>query len=74
MSILKIALLQIAPCKNLNENLEKGIACCKEAKEKGADIALFPEMWSNEYRIYDIHPYFWHTCKAASYGYWNYSA
>ena len=53
MSILKIALLQIAPCKNLTENLEKGIACCKEAKEKGADIALFPEMWSNGYRIYD---------------------
>lgn len=52
MSLLKIALLQIAPCKNLNENLEKGIACCKKAKEKGADIALFPEMWSNGYHIY----------------------
>ena len=53
MSILKIALLQIAPCKNLDENLEKGITCCKKAKEKGADIALFPEMWSNGYNIYD---------------------
>ena len=52
MSMLKIALLQIAPCKNLDENLEKGIACCKKAKEKGADIALFPEMWSNGYNIY----------------------
>ena len=53
MSILKIALLQIAPDKTLEENLEKGIECCKKAKEMGADIALFPEMWSNGYRIYD---------------------
>lgn len=52
MSMLKIALLQITPCKNLDENLEKGITCCKKAKEKGADIALFPEMWSNGYNIY----------------------
>ena len=53
MGILKIALLQIAPCKNLKENLEKGMAYCKKAKEKGADIALFPEMWSNGYDIYN---------------------
>lgn len=52
MSMLKIALLQIAPCKNLADNLEKGIVCCKRAKELGADIALFPEMWSNGYNIY----------------------
>lgn len=50
--ILKIALLQIAPCVTLEENLEKGIGYCKKAKERGADIALFPEMWSNGYRIY----------------------
>ena len=53
MSMLKIALLQIAPCNNLADNLEKGIKCCKRAKELGADIALFPEMWSNGYNIYD---------------------
>lgn len=53
MSILKIALLQITPCKSLNENLEKGIEYCKKAKEKGADIALFPEMWSNGYNIHN---------------------
>ena len=53
MKLLKIALLQIAPCTTLRENLEKGIKYCTEAKEKGADIALFPEMWSNVYRIYD---------------------
>ena len=53
MNILKIALLQITPCKGLNENLEKGIEYCKKAKEKGADIALFPEMWSNGYNIHN---------------------
>lgn len=51
--MLKIALLQIAPCGTLAENLEKGISYCRKAKENGADIALFPEMWSNGYRIYD---------------------
>ncbi len=50
---LKIALLQISPGDTLEENLEKGIAACQKAKEQGADIALFPEMWSNGYRIYD---------------------
>ncbi len=50
---LKIALLQIAPCGTLEGNLEKGIECCKKAKSMGADIALFPEMWSNGYNIYD---------------------
>lgn len=53
MNPLKIALLQIAPCKTLEENLEKGIQYCRKAKALGADIALFPEMWSNGYRIYD---------------------
>ncbi len=53
MSKLKIALLQISPCSTLDENLEKGIRACREAKSLGADIALFPEMWSNGYRIYD---------------------
>lgn len=50
---IKIALLQIAPCKTLEENLEKGISYCEKAKENGADIALFPEMWSNGYDIYE---------------------
>ena len=53
MKKLKIALLQIAPCGSLEENLEKGIKYCKKAKAQGADIALFPEMWSNGYRIYN---------------------
>lgn len=53
MRHLKVALLQITPCDTLAENLEKGIEACKKAKAMGADIALFPEMWSNGYRIYD---------------------
>lgn len=53
MQSLKIALLQLTPMASLNENLQKGMTSCKEAKNRGADIALFPEMWSNGYRIYN---------------------
>ena len=53
MGALKIALLQIAPCHTLQDNLEKGIRYCRKAKERGADIALFPEMWSNGYAIHE---------------------
>ena len=49
--ILKVALLQIMPGENLQENLEKGLSACRKAKELGADIALFPEMWSDGYQI-----------------------
>lgn len=48
---IKIAFLQLLPGKTMEENLEIGIQACKEAKEKGADIALFPEMWSDGYSI-----------------------
>ncbi len=48
---LKIAFLQLMPEKTLADQLDKGIKACKEAKAKGADIALFPEMWSDGYRI-----------------------
>ena len=53
MDKLKIALLQIAPCGTLEKNLEKGMNACRRARELGADIALFPEMWSNGYNIYN---------------------
>ena len=52
MDQLKIALLQISPCGSLEGNLEKGIKFCRQAKKMGADIALFPEMWSCGYDIY----------------------
>lgn len=55
MNNLKVALLQVLPEENISMNLEKGIQCCKEAKKIGADIALFPEMWSCGYNIPQDH-------------------
>ena len=51
MKSLKVALLQILPEKTLEQNRQKGFTYCKKAKEMGADIALFPEMWSVGYSI-----------------------
>ncbi len=51
MISLKIALLQLLPGQDAKENLQKGIAACRDAKAMGADIALFPEMWSVGYTI-----------------------
>ena len=48
---LKIAFIQLLPGNNLEANLEIGKNACIEAKEKGADIALFPEMWSDGYNL-----------------------
>ena len=48
---LKIAFLQILPGKSLEEQLNKGMEACEEAKKLGADIALFPEMWSDGYYL-----------------------
>ena len=49
---MKIALLQIAAQGTLDGTLDKGMLFCRRAKELGADIALFPEMFSNGYNIY----------------------
>ena len=48
---IKIALMQLLPGKTLEDNLKTGRKGCIEAKEKGADIALFPEMWSDGYYL-----------------------
>lgn len=48
---VKVALLQILPKKELSEQFEIGREACQQAKEMGADIALFPEMWNNGYEI-----------------------
>ncbi len=53
MARFKVALLQIAPEESLLANKEKGVAFCRRAKALGADVALFPEMFSNGYRIYN---------------------
>lgn len=51
MNLLNIALLQILPQNTLEENLQKGLEACRQAQKAGADIALFPEMWSTGYGI-----------------------
>ncbi len=50
-NMFKVALLQIMPSDSLFENLQKGMGYCRKAKEMGADMVLFPEMWSNGYNI-----------------------
>ena len=47
--MLKIALLQLLPGGSLAEQQKIGTAACRKAKDMGADIALFPEMWSDGY-------------------------
>ncbi|NRT72909.1 carbon-nitrogen hydrolase family protein [Clostridium beijerinckii] len=51
MKNLKVALLQLMPEDTLDGNLQKGLSYCRKAKAMGADIALFPEMWSVGYNI-----------------------
>ncbi|HEX3026798.1 MAG TPA: carbon-nitrogen hydrolase family protein [Clostridia bacterium] len=51
MNYLKVALLQLLPEQTLEGNLQKGLDYCKKAKKMGADLALFPEMWSVGYHI-----------------------
>ena len=42
-----VALLQIAPFgTDQNLNLERGLSRCREASSMGADLAVFPELWS----------------------------
>jgi predicted amidohydrolase len=48
---LKAALLQLMPEDTLEGNLQKGSVYCRKSKEMGADVALFPEMWSIGYNI-----------------------
>lgn len=51
MQTFKVALLQLLPEHSLEKNLKKGLEYCKKAKQMGADVALFPEMWSVGYHI-----------------------
>ena len=47
----RIALLQLRPTGSLEGNLRKGLEWCRRAKDRGADLALFPEMWSCGYDL-----------------------
>jgi len=52
MGTVRIALLQMASSGYDQEaNLSKGEAFCRQAREMGADIALFPEMWNIGYSL-----------------------
>lgn len=54
MSILKVALLQVAAAEDDQPaNRARGEAACREAAALGADIALFPEMWNLGYSGFD---------------------
>ena len=48
---LKIAFAQLVAGKNQAENKEKAISACLQAKEEGADVVLFPEMWNEGYYL-----------------------
>lgn len=50
MSTVKIALVQKKAIPNhKNKNLELAVQYIKEASDMGADLVLFPEMWSSGY-------------------------
>jgi predicted amidohydrolase len=54
MKVIKVALLQMAGCGNDKAaNLAKGDTFCRRARALGADIALFPEMWSIGMTFFD---------------------
>ncbi len=54
--MLRVALLQMNSCGNdINANLIKGEQFCRRASALGADIALFPEMWSVGYTFFDAN-------------------
>ena len=51
---LRIALLQLAGSGYDREaSLERGLAACRRAAAAGADVALFPELWSTGYAFSD---------------------
>jgi len=51
MTNFNVALLQILPTGSQEANLDKGLEYCKKAKQMGADLALFPEMWNIGYGL-----------------------
>ena len=51
MTTFNVALMQLLPTGSQAGNLLKGLDSCKKAKQIGADLALFPEMWNNGYML-----------------------
>lgn len=44
-----VALLQLLSEESIEDSIRKGVEACRIAKNAGADLALFPEMWSIGY-------------------------
>jgi N-carbamoylputrescine amidase len=54
MAPLTVALLQLSSCgDDAWANAAKGEDYCRRAREQGADVALFPEVWSHGYTYPD---------------------
>lgn len=54
MGMIKVALLQMTGCgDDRAASLAKGEVFCRRARAMGADIALFPEMWSVGMTFFD---------------------
>ena len=54
MGTFKVALLQMTGCgTDLEASREKGERFCRQARKLGADLALFPEMWSVGMTFFD---------------------
>jgi len=54
MDPLRVALLQLASCgHDQAAALAKGDSFCRRAAQRGAEIALFPEMWNVGYTFFD---------------------
>ncbi|HYP00201.1 MAG TPA: carbon-nitrogen hydrolase family protein [Pyrinomonadaceae bacterium] len=54
MKAIRVALLQMTGCgDDRAANLAKGEVFCRRARAMGADIALFPEMWSAGVAFFD---------------------
>ena len=54
VTIFRVGLLQAGSCgPDLGASRENGISLCKRGRESGADLCLFPEMWSIGYAIGD---------------------
>src|SRR3712207_2215175 len=52
--LIKVALLQMTGCgHDISANQVKGELFCRRARALGADIALFPEMWSVGMTFFD---------------------
>ena len=56
MTTITVALLQLAARPDQNDNLAAGEAACRRARQMGADIALFPEMWQLGYTFCPAAP------------------